>query len=60
MAEEGMQKTANELIHIAKPIEMDVEKFFRDIQSLYELCYNNSENIQEAVAGMVDTYHYKK
>lgn len=60
MAEEGMQKTANKLIHIAKPIEMDVDKFFADIQSLYELCYDNSENIREAVAEMVDTYHYKK
>ena len=60
MAEEGMQKTANELIHIAKPIEMDVEKFFRDIQNLYELCYDNVENIREAVVDMVDTYQYKK
>lgn len=59
MAEEGMQKTANKLIHIAKPIEMDVQKFFRDIQVLYQLCYENSENIREAVVDMVDTYHYK-
>ncbi|MBQ8857411.1 MAG: polysaccharide biosynthesis protein [Lachnospiraceae bacterium] len=59
MAEEGMQKTANELIHIAKPIEMDVEKFFKDIQNLYKLCYDNVENIREAVVDMVDTYHYK-
>ena len=60
MAEEGMQKTANKLIHIAKPIEIDVEKFFGDIQNLYELCYDNIENIREVVADMVDTYHYKK
>ena len=60
MAEEGMLKTANKLIHIAKPIDMDVEKFFRDIQRLYELCYDNCENIREAVVDMVDTYHFKK
>ena len=60
MAEEGMQKTANKLIHIAKPIQMDVEKFFKDIQNLYELCYDNSETIREAVADIVDTYQYKK
>ena len=60
MAEEGMQKTANELIHIAKPIEMDTEKFFVDIQNLYELCYDNSEVIREAVAEIVDTYHMEK
>ena len=60
MAEEGMQKTANELIHIAKPIKMDTEKFFVDIQNLYELCYDNSEVIREAVAEIVDTYHMEK
>lgn len=60
MAEEGMQKTANKLIHIAKPIEIDVEKFFKDIQRLYQLCYDNSENIRDAVVSMVDTYHYEK
>lgn len=60
MAEEGMQKTANKLIHIAKPIEMDVEKFFKDIQILYELCYDNSEHIRDAVVDMVDTYHFNK
>ena len=60
MAEEGMLKTANKLIHIAKPIELDVEKFFKDIQQLYQLCYDNSENIRDAVVDMVDTYHFKK
>ena len=57
MAEEGMQKTANKLIHIAKPIDLDTEKFFKDIKNLYELCYANSEVIREAVLEMVDTYH---
>ena len=60
MAEEGMQKTANKLIHIAKPIEMNVEKFFKEIQILYELSYDNSEHIREAVADMVDTYHFNR
>lgn len=60
MAEEGMQKTANKLIHIAKPIELDVDKFFIDIQELYRLSYDNSEQIREAVANMVDTYHFKR
>lgn len=57
MAEEGMQKTANEMIHIAKPIELDIEKFFENIQNLYDLSYANSDVIRDAVLEMVDTYH---
>lgn len=60
MAEEGMQKTANKLIHIAKPMELDEEKFFKNIQILYELCYDNSELICEAVKEVVGTYHMEK
>lgn len=60
MSEEGMLKTANKLIHIAKPIEMNEEKFFNDLKILYELCYDNSEHIRDAVVDMVDTYRFKK
>jgi len=60
MSEEGMLKTANELIHIAKPIEMNEKKFFNDLKVLYELCYDNSEHIRDAVVDMVDTYRFKK
>ena len=34
MAEEGMKKTDNELIHIGKPIPFDVEKFLRQLEKL--------------------------
>ena len=60
MAEEGMKKTANKLIHIAKPMELNEVKFFEDLQYLYELCYENSEHIRDAVVDMVDTYRFKK
>ena len=60
MAEEGMQKTANKLIHIAKPIEMDEKKFFAELRNLYELSYDNAENICDVVAEIVDTYHRVK
>ena len=39
---------------------MNVEKFFKEIQILYELSYDNSEHIREAVADMVDTYHFNR
>lgn len=60
MAEEGMQKTANKLIHIAKPIEMDEKKFFIELRKLYELSYDNSDNICDVVEEMVDTYQRNK
>ena len=34
MAEEGMKETANKLIHIGKPIEMDEETFFDKLAEL--------------------------
>ena len=60
MAEEGMQKTSNKLIHIAKPIEMDEKKFFVELKQLYELSYDNADNICGVVAEIVDTYHRNK
>lgn len=34
IAEEGMEKTPNDLIHIGKPIEMDVQEFFKQLEVL--------------------------
>lgn len=34
MEEEGMQETANKLIHIGKPIELDEELFVRQLAEL--------------------------
>ncbi len=38
MSEEGIQDTANKLIHIGKPIQMDEEKFMQQLNELYEIC----------------------
>jgi hypothetical protein len=57
MDEEGLQKTQNSLIFIGKPIEMDDEKFKTDLQLLKAAAYGESENIEEIVASVVDTYH---
>ena len=60
MAEEGMKETANKLIHIGKPIEMDEEKFFDKLAELKEACYNDDERIKEKVQKLVPTYCIKK
>lgn len=57
MAEEGMKDTANKLIHIGKPIEMNEDEFFTQLAELKEACYQDDEHIKEKVAQMVPTYH---
>ena len=57
MAEEGMQKTDNDLIHIGSPIPMDTDVFLEQLKALMEAAYQNDEAIRDAVAAMVPTYH---
>lgn len=59
MAEEGMKETANKLIHIGKPIEMNEDEFFQQLADLKEACYQDDAHIKEKVAEMVPTYHIK-
>lgn len=60
MAEEGMQETANKLIHIGKPIEMDDAIFKKKLRQLDEAAFQESDKIKEIVAQVVPTYHPKK
>lgn len=60
MAEEGMKETANKLIHIGKPIEMDEETFFDKLAELKEACYNDDESIKEKVQKLVPTYQVRR
>ena len=58
MAEEGLKKTKNKLIHIGRPIPFDEEKFLGNMEQLMEVAYANRENeIRDVVADMVSTYH---
>ena len=57
MAEEGLQETANKLIHIGKPIDMDDEEFLLQLRGLEAACEGESRHIREMVAKMVPTYH---
>lgn len=60
MAEEGMKDTANKLIHIGKPIEMNEDEFFTQLAELKDACYQDDEHIKEKVAQMVPTYKMSK
>ena len=58
MAEEGLQKTDNELIHIGKPIPFDEEKFLSQLNDLMEAAYSNKETtIREQLETIVPTFH---
>ena len=56
MAEEGLKKTENDLIHIGCPIPFDVDTFLRQLDGLMEVAYKNKENIRDTVQKMVSTY----
>ena len=60
MAEEGLKKTENKLIHIGCPIAFDTEVFLEKLDNLMEAAYSNKEDIRERVADMVKTYKYSK
>ncbi len=57
MEEEGLQKTANDLIHIGNPIPFDTDTFLQQLRQLMNAAYDNDESIVEMVAQMVPTYH---
>lgn len=57
MAEEGMKKTKNELIHIGKPIPFNTEVFLLQLTHLAKACNRNSKDIVGMVEEMVPTFH---
>lgn len=56
MAEEGLQNTANERIHIGKPLSFDIDAFLGKVDDLMEAAYKNKEDIREMVKDIVGTY----
>lgn len=57
MAEEGLMKTDNALIHIGKPIPFDPIEFLKQLQDLAKASYENNSNIVKIVEEMVSTFH---
>ena len=56
MAEEGLTRTENDLIHIGRPIQFDTDEFLTQLEHLVQACYENSVDIKAIVAEMVPTY----
>ena len=60
MREEGLRSTANNLIHIGKPIEMDDELFKQQLARLEEACKAETTEMKDIVAEIVPTYVRQK
>ena len=56
MKEEGMQETANKLIHIGKPIQMDEEKFMQQLAEIRDHAMEEPDDIKQWVQRIVPTY----
>ncbi len=60
MAEEGLKRTQNKLIHVAKPLDWEIAPFMENLEKLARTAYENEVEIRNVVADMVDTYRYNK
>lgn len=57
MAEEGIQKTRNDLIYIGKPIPFDTDEFLQQLEDLAYASYDNDPDIVSKVEDIVCTFH---
>ena len=57
MDEEGMQHTSNKLIHIGKPIEMDYEHFYEQLDVLRQHIEEDNVDVRKELQKVVVTYN---
>ena len=57
MAEEGLRDTANKMIHIGRPIDIDEEKLFDQLKVLKDAAYAEGSDIRGLVKEIVPTYN---
>ena len=60
MDEEGLKQTPNKMISVARPMEIDIEKFFKQVYELEDAAFEREDEIRELVADIVGTYTYEK
>lgn len=56
MAEEGLKRTPNKLIHIGNPIPFNTAEFRAQLEELMTAAYDNDDDIRTIVEKMVPTY----
>ena len=55
--QDKMAKTAHNKIFIAPPMQIDLEKFYTDLQRLKDSALHNSDEVVDVLQEMVPTYH---
>lgn len=57
--EEGLQKTANNLIYVGKPLEFNEVHFLSELKLLEEAASEERRDVKEIVSRIVPTYHIR-
>ena len=60
MEEEGLQRTANEMISIGKPLVLDEENLLTKLEELRVAAYEETDKMKELVSELVPTYTIDK
>ena len=60
MAEEGLEKTMNDLIYIGSPIVFDTDVFLDQLSRLMDAAFANRDDIRDLVEEIVPTYRVAK
>ena len=58
--EEGLQKTANNLIYVVQPLEFDEVHFLSELKKLEIAASEESRDVKKIVSGIVSTYHIRE
>ena len=58
MDEEGLKETANSMIHIGRPLEIDEDRFFEQLKELKDSSEIEDQDIRPLVRNIVPTYTY--
>lgn len=56
MGEEGLKSTSNKMIYIGKPIKMDYQHFFEQLDELKKMANDPSSDIRKVIKKIVVTY----
>lgn len=59
IADEGLQKTENDLIYIGEPLEFDEVHFLSELGKLEKVAVDEDAHVKEIVARIVPTYHIR-